>query len=419
MMHVVVVSSSLSSSSRLTQRSTGTALGGARHRPCRHRRGGGEINRRVVEVKVAKQGGEGSGASEQRQGGAGGGDVVLQLQQSGKSVVLDTATNTNNKTKKKTQPSQNINIIPVGRWADGIPPAMGGHYMPSGSLAPLSNSKGPGVDIAPMYFTYPGKESEKTNVVVYENGFAAANGLADAVAEASAKAIRNKGSFTVALSGGSLVKSLSALVGRNDVDFSKWYVFFVDERVVPLSHEDSNYKAAAEELLRRVPIPSSHVVTIKEGLSAEQTAEHYAGQMLNLSDDVLPRDGELPVLDLVLLGVGPDGHVASLFPNSKATAATHGWVLPVTASPKPPSERITMTLPVINAARNVIVTALGEGKAEVVQRALEVQSLPGALPVQMVRPQDQMTWILDGESAENLNVDEWENRKSFPRTNFA
>ena len=303
------------------------------------------------------------------------------------------------------------------RWPTGVPPAMGGHYMTSGAIAPLSNSKGPGIDIDPLYFTYPSGESE-TEVVVYETDFAAANGLADLVAAASAAAIAAKGSFTLALSGGSLVKTLGSLVGRTDVDFSRWWVVFVDERVVPLSSPDSNFRAAAEELLRKVPVPSSHVLAIKEGLPAAQAAEHYTGQMLDLPSDVLPRTAAaFPVLDLVLLGVGPDGHVASLFPNRKETAATEGWVLPVTESPKPPAERITLTIPVLNAAKQVAVVAIGAGKAEVVQRALEVQSLPGALPVQLVRPDGgKISWVVDKAAAGHLAVADWEVTKKFPRS---
>jgi len=294
---------------------------------------------------------------------------------------------------------------------------MGGHFMPSGALAPLSNSKGPGIDIHPLYFSYPAGESE-VDVKIYENEFAAANGLADAVARASAAAIAAKGSFMLAISGGSLVRSLEALVGRTDVDFSRWWIVFVDERVVPLSSPDSNYGAAAASLLRKVPIPSSHVIAIKEGLSASQAAEHYAGKLLDLGIDVLPRTTQgFPVLDLVLLGVGPDGHVASLFPNRKETAATNGWVLPVTDSPKPPAERITLTMPVLNAAKNVAVVALGEGKGEVVQRALEVQSLPGALPVQLVVPNGgRLSWVLDRASAAQLQVADWDDAKKFPRS---
>ena len=141
-------------------------------------------------------------------------------------------------------------------------------------------------------------------VAVYDNDFAASAGLADLVAAASAEAVARKGSFTVALSGGSLLKALAALAGRPGVDFSKWWVLFVDERNVPHSSPDSNYRGAAEALLRRVPIPSSQVLALREGLPVEQAAAHYAGLMLDLDAAVLPRagGGDFPALDLVLLG---------------------------------------------------------------------------------------------------------------------
>lgn len=115
------------------------------------------------------------------------------------------------------------------------------------------------------------------------------------------------------------------------------------------------------------------------------------------------------MIDLVLLGVGPDGHVASLFPNSAALADASGaWVLPVANSPKPPPERITLSLPALNASRHVAIVSLGAGKAEVVQRALEVQSLPGALPVQLVRPgAGRLTWVLDSAAAAGLSPGDW------------
>jgi 6-phosphogluconolactonase len=294
---------------------------------------------------------------------------------------------------------------------------MGGHYMPSGALAPLSASKGAGIDIHPLYFTYPVSDGQ-VDVTIYENDFAAANGLGDLVAAAAADAIARKGSFVIALSGGSLIKSLGALIGREDIDFSRWWVVFSDERNVALSSPDSNYHAAHEELLRKVPIPSSHVLAIKEGLPVDQAAEHYAGRLLDLPHDILPRNSaNFPEMDLILLGVGPDGHVASLFPNRKETAVTEGWVLPVSDSPKPPAERITLSMPVLNAARQVAIVAVGQGKAEVVQRALEVQSLPGALPVQLVQPSSgKVCWVLDKPAAGSLAIADWDNTKKFPRS---
>lgn len=116
--------------------------------------------------------------------------------------------------------------------------------------------------------------------------------------------------------------------------------------------------------------------------------------------------------------MGPDGHVASLFPNRKEVGNTSDWVLPVTDSPKPPAERITLTLPVLNAARQVVVVAVGASKAEVVQRALEVQALPGALPVQLIQPASgKLTWVLDKAAAHDLRVNDWAaGTKKFPRS---
>lgn len=185
----------------------------------------------------------------------------------------------------------------------------------------------------------------------------------------------------------------------------------MDERNVAHSSPDSNHGATQLLALKSVPIPRSHVLKIKEGLPVGQAATQYEGQLLSLKRKILPRtaDGGWPVIDLVLLGVGPDGHVASLFPNSQELAATAGWVLPVTNSPKPPPERITLSLPVLNAAKHVAVVALGGGKAEVVQRALEVQALPGSLPVQLVRPKaGTLTWLLDTAAAALLTPEAWQ-----------
>lgn len=290
--------------------------------------------------------------------------------------------------------------------------------MTSDTVAPLSTSKGPGIDIHPLYFQYPAGELDVT-VNVYENDSEAASGLGAMIEDASKAAINSHGAFVIALSGGSLLRALqTALIGRADIDYSKWTIVFADERNVPHSSPDSTYGAAYEALLRKLPIPASQVLAIREGLPVEHAATHYAGLLLDLPASTLPRTPEgLPIIDLVLLGVGPDGHVASLFPNRPETAhtCTSTWVLPIKSSPKPPSERITLTMPVLNASKEVAIVALGDSKAEVVQRALEVQSLPGALPVQLVRP-SKLSWVLDKAAAENLRVNEWQEIKKFPRS---
>jgi 6-phosphogluconolactonase len=351
-----------------------------------------------------------------------------------------------------------INIIPKSAWPNGVPPVMGAHLMASGTVAPVSTSRGAGGEeqgVPPHEFTYPQGEAS-TRVVVHATPRAASLGLTRLVADAAKRAIAEHGAFTLVLSGGSLIDALlplaggaaasassggapaaaaaAALAAAESIDWSKTHVFWVDERVVPHDSADSNAGAAKKALLDRLPLPQENVHAIAEGLNAAQAATEYAGRLLGLPANVLPRvpfggdaDGAsssaagavLPRFDLILLGVGPDGHVASLFPNAAATAAQSPdtpWVLPVTNSPKPPPERITLSMPVINAAREVVVVALGAGKSEIAQRALEVQSLPGAIPAQLVRPASGALWLLDAAAAQMLDLGEWEGMKAFPRS---
>lgn len=121
--------------------------------------------------------------------------------------------------------------------------------------------------------------------------------------QASAAAIKARGAFTVALSGGSLVKSLAPLVERPDVDFARWHVLFADERNVAHDSPDSNLLAAREGLLSKIPVPAEQVLAIREGVSAQLAATHYAGLLLDLGPSVLPvTDDGQPRIDLVLLG---------------------------------------------------------------------------------------------------------------------
>jgi 6-phosphogluconolactonase len=312
---------------------------------------------------------------------------------------------------------QGINVIPKSRWRDGIPPVMGAHLMESGAIAPLSTSKGPGTGEEHQFY-YP-KGDADLGVIAYGTPAGANGQIARLVAGESAKAIAAKGSFTIVLTGGSLLKSLSALVGSKNVDWSRWHVFFGDERNVPHSSPDCTLKGAREAFLSKVPIPESQIHAIAEGLPVDDAAKEYNGQMLAVPQSVLPRnDAGFPVFDLILLGVGPDGHICSLFPNRPQTSAKEGWILSIADSPKPPPERITFSMPVVNAAKEVVFVALGEAKAEIVQRVLEVQSLPGALPAQMVRPENgKVTWILDADAASQIAADKWvEKSKDFPRS---
>ncbi|KAK3124049.1 hypothetical protein QOZ80_8AG0639760 [Eleusine coracana subsp. coracana] len=213
-------------------------------------------------------------------------------------------------------------------------------------LAPVSAmaSSGGGSDTASM--------KKKLHIFDAEEDLAAS--LGEYMAELSAKFAAERGAFTVVLSGGSLVKALRKLTEPpylEAVDWSKWHVFWVDERVVPKDHADSNYKLALDELLSKVPIPTEQVYAINDALSAEGASNDYEARLKQLVRDgvieISPVTG-FPKFDLMLMGMGPDGHVASLFPGHPVINENKKWVTFVKDSPKPPPERITFTFPVIN-----------------------------------------------------------------------
>eukprot|EP00213_Chloropicon_mariensis_P003577 CAMPEP_0197482976 /NCGR_PEP_ID=MMETSP1309-20131121/56646_1 /TAXON_ID=464262 /ORGANISM="Genus nov. species nov., Strain RCC998" /LENGTH=543 /DNA_ID=CAMNT_0043025559 /DNA_START=497 /DNA_END=2128 /DNA_ORIENTATION=- len=316
------------------------------------------------------------------------------------------------------------NIIETSQWKTGVPTVMGGHMMPSGDVAPVCTSPTTIEDIYdtkttqfvhPFHYYEDGMEQSK--VMVYSSKQSLGDSLVSDVTEAAKEAIKQTGKFTVALSGGSLINLLAGL-DASALDWSKVHVFWVDERLTPLESEDSSAGTAKRVFLDKLGLAEGQHYTIDASLPVDQAARAYEGRMLALSGEVLPRNASgLPVLDMVLLGMGPDGHVASLFPNRKELAENpQSWILPVQNSPKPPSERITMTLDILNAAKKVGLVAAGKGKAEIVQRVLEHQSLPGALPAQLVKPTDgSLTWYLDTESASDISPSTWEDKKAWPR----
>lgn len=301
------------------------------------------------------------------------------------------------------------------QWPDGIPPEMGGHKMGSGKISPISTSKGPGMGPKHM-FQYDDEEMD-TKVIIHDDVKQLAEGLAQAVIEASSLAIQQKGAFALAVSGGSAGTLLAALEGK-DADFTNWHIFFVDERCVPTDHPESNYKALNDAVFSKLPLPQEQIYTIASGQSTTELAAQYEGVLKSMSKEILPITPEqLPSFDLVVLGIGPDGHVGSLFPNRRETAAKEGWVLPVENAPKPPPTRITFSMPVINSAKKVVIAATGAAKSEICQRALEVISLPGAIPAQLVgSSHTEVCWFLDAEAAKDLSIGKWEEKKAFPRS---
>ncbi|KAF3793552.1 putative 6-phosphogluconolactonase 2 [Nymphaea thermarum] len=250
-----------------------------------------------------------------------------------------------------------------------------------------------------------GESAKRGDLRIHDNLDDLATDLADYVAELSEVAVKERGYFAVALSGGSLIGLMGKLCEahyQRTVDWAKWHIFWVDERVVARNHPDSNYKSAKDGLLSKVPIIPSHVYSINDSLSAEQAAEEYGFVLRQLVKtrvvDVL-ESSDCPKFDLILLGMGPDGHVASLFPNHSAMNEKDEWVTFITDSPKPPPERITFTLPVINSAANVVVVVTGSSKAEAVRLAID-ETPEQVVPARLVSPSDgKLVWFLDREAA--------------------
>lgn len=254
-----------------------------------------------------------------------------------------------------------------------------------------------------------GSAGKRGDVKVFDGVDELATSLADYVAELSDAAVKERGAFSVVLSGGSLISTMGKLCDPpylKTIDWSKWHVFWADERVVLRNDPDSNYKLAMDGLLSKVPIVPGQVYSINDALSADAAAEDYEfglRQLVKTRIVDVSTSSDCPRFDLILLGMGPDGHVASLFPGHPLTHEKEKWITFITDSPKPPPERITFTFPVINSAANVAMVVTGANKADVLEKAFGEQLPPGVLPVQMVDPTwGKLVWFLDKPASSKL-----------------
>jgi len=214
-------------------------------------------------------------------------------------------------------------------------------------------------------------------------------------------AVRTTGKFTVALSGGSTPKSLYALLASGSISNIPWdktYFFLGDERHVPPDHPESNFRMASEAMLSKVPVPAGNVFRIraeeKDADAAAQAYEQSLQKFFHL------RPGEFPRFDLILLGLGPDGHTASLFPGTEALQERNRLVVANWVE-KFHAYRITLTLPVLNQAACVMFLVSGQDKASMVREVLENSNAD--LPSQKVRPADgRLLWMMDRDAASRL-----------------
>ena len=238
--------------------------------------------------------------------------------------------------------------------------------------------------------------------------FATAADLFHAAAEefvrAGRAAIGAQGRFTVALAGGSTPKALYSLLAANYADFawSRVFLFFGDERHVLPSDSESNYRMVKESLLAKIAIPAENVFRVPaENPDASAAAAEYEVEVRRFFGLWSDQAKEFPRFDLILLGMGPDGHTASLFPDSPALdeqsrLVVANWVA------KFNTHRITFTFPVLNHAGEIIFLASGPDKADMLHQVLEGKNTP-PLPSQRVQPSDgKLLWMLDEAAAAKL-----------------
>ncbi len=224
---------------------------------------------------------------------------------------------------------------------------------------------------------------------------------ADLFVSAAQEALAARGSFNVALAGGSTPLGMYQLLAqepyRSQVDWSKVSFYWGDERCVPPDHSDSNYGAAAQAIIEPLGIPEKNVHRMRGEIDPERAAEEYSLEV----QQAVP--GQPPRFDLILLGMGDDGHTASLFPGTHALDVSDR-IVTANYVPKLDSHRLTFTARLINAARLVVFLVTGEGKAEALQAVLEGERDPHTYPSQLVAPENgRLVWLMDEPAARLLS----------------
>jgi 6-phosphogluconolactonase len=240
----------------------------------------------------------------------------------------------------------------------------------------------------------------KPEIVVLPDSETLAHEAARSLAVLAIEAVDSRGRFSVALSGGSTPRALYRLLAeepyRGQIPWAGVHLFWGDERCVPPDDPGSSFRAADEAFISRVPLPPDNVHRVRGELAPEVAARAYANEL----DDFFC--GPHARLDLVLLGLGEDGHTASLFPGSDALQETRRLTAAVEAHYQDrPTGRVTLTLPAINTARHVLFLVSGSDKARIAQVVLEGDD--GLYPAQQVRPTaGELTWMLDAAAAGRL-----------------
>ncbi len=216
--------------------------------------------------------------------------------------------------------------------------------------------------------------------------------------------LKNKEFFTIALSGGNSPKMIYSILAEDEtnknINWNKVFFFWGDDRYVPHTNSESNYRMAYETLLSKINISQNNIFRIPTEATNPETAAQLYEKILKkvfMKLKAIDLNKKLPVFDLIILGVGRDGHTASLFPGHRAVNEQKRWVTHIKAHARVTlHDRITITLPVINNAKNVMFIISGEGKGKIIRDIVEEKRTGKAYPASMIKPPDgQTVWYID------------------------
>lgn len=235
------------------------------------------------------------------------------------------------------------------------------------------------------------------NIHIFSSVDETINALAEKIVEIASTAIARKGRFTIALSGGNTPKKLYGLLASEEfihrINWKKTWIAWSDERYVPRSDRDSNVGMAIDSLIKHLSIPEEQVLTPDTSLDPADSARMYESAIVNLFDD-------MAIFDLILLGIGQDGHTASLFPGTEILHERSALVKAVHL-PSKNTHRLSFTYTLINQAENIAFLATGASKAPVIKRLLVEEDLN--LPAALVQPHSgHLYWYLDQQAAVDL-----------------
>lgn len=244
----------------------------------------------------------------------------------------------------------------------------------------------------------------KPKTVIKANPADLSSWAANLFAQKAKDCVNSQRRFVVALSGGSTPRPVHRLLGqdpfRSQIPWRDTHIFWVDERCVPETNQASNFGAAKEDLLDHVPLPPSQIHPMPGGLPPEEGAKQYQQEL----EGFFGSDASgFPVFDLIFLGMGEDGHTASLFPGQEALNERQEWIVAVKGG-NPNVSRLTMTLPVINQGRHVVFLVSGQTKAPVIRAIFEEKAR--LLPVEMIQPlSGELIYLLDRKAASSISGD--------------